>query len=48
VASIVEPELQLGMFDVNFCRNVLIYFDRDDVEGILATLAKQLRPDGAA
>ena len=46
VASIVEPELRRGTFDVIFCRNVLIYFDRDDVEGILATLAEQLRPDG--
>jgi chemotaxis protein methyltransferase CheR len=46
VSSIVEPEPQWGPFDVIFCRNVLIYFDRDDVVEILATLAELLRADG--
>lgn len=47
VASIVEPDALRGPFDMIFCRNVLIYFDRDDVADILATLAELLRPDGA-
>lgn len=47
VASITEPDPLLGPFDLIFCRNVLIYFDRDDVSDILATLAELLRPDGA-
>ncbi|RYZ08402.1 MAG: methyltransferase domain-containing protein [Myxococcales bacterium] len=46
VASIVEPDALLGPFDVIFCRNVLIYFDREDVAEILATLSELLRPDG--
>jgi chemotaxis protein methyltransferase CheR len=45
VASIVEPDARLS-FDIILCRNVLIYFERDDVEDILATLAELLRPDG--
>jgi chemotaxis protein methyltransferase CheR len=47
VQSITEPDPLLGPFDLIFCRNVLIYFDRDDVSDILATLSELLRPDGA-
>jgi chemotaxis protein methyltransferase CheR len=36
----------LGMFDVIFCRNVLIYFDQDTKAAIFERLAKQLEPDG--
>jgi chemotaxis protein methyltransferase CheR len=36
----------LGMFDVIFCRNVLIYFDQDTKATIFERLAKQLEPDG--
>jgi chemotaxis protein methyltransferase CheR len=36
----------LGMFDVIFCRNVLIYFDQDTKIGIFRRLAKASRPDG--
>ena len=35
----------LGMFDVVFCRNVLIYFDRDTKADILNRLAKQMSSD---
>ena len=34
------------MFDVIFCRNVLIYFDDATKRAILARLASQLAPDG--
>jgi chemotaxis protein methyltransferase CheR len=33
-------------FDVIFCRNVLIYFDRDVQEQVLARLSRHLRPGG--
>lgn len=37
---------QLGMFDVIFCRNVLIYFDQDTKIDIFNRLAKATEPDG--
>ena len=37
---------QLGVFDVIFCRNVLIYFDQDAKAGIFDRLARVIEPDG--
>jgi chemotaxis protein methyltransferase CheR len=37
---------QLGVFDVIFCRNVLIYFDQDTKINIFNRLAKTTEPDG--
>src|ERR1700726_1364064 len=37
---------QLGLFDVIFCRNVLIYFDQDTKIKIFNRLAKVTEPDG--
>jgi chemotaxis protein methyltransferase CheR len=37
---------QLGIFDVIFCRNVLIYFDQDTKINIFNRLAKATEPDG--
>ena len=37
---------QLGMFDVIFCRNVLIYFDQDTKINIFGRLAKTMEADG--
>jgi chemotaxis protein methyltransferase CheR len=37
---------QLGVFDVIFCRNVLIYFDQDTKINIFSRLAKTTEPDG--
>jgi chemotaxis protein methyltransferase CheR len=37
---------QLGVFDVIFCRNVLIYFDQDTKINIFNRLAKVTEPDG--
>jgi len=34
------------MMDIIFCRNVMIYFDRDTQEGVLHNLCKLLRPGG--
>jgi chemotaxis protein methyltransferase CheR len=36
----------LGMFDVVFCRNVLIYFDQDTKVDVLNRIARILQPDG--
>jgi chemotaxis protein methyltransferase CheR len=36
----------LGIFDIVFCRNVLIYFDQDTKIGIFNRLAKQVPDDG--
>jgi chemotaxis protein methyltransferase CheR len=37
---------QLGVFDVIFCRNVLIYFDQDTKINIFGSLAKAMEADG--
>ena len=37
---------QLGVFDVIFCRNVLIYFDQDTKINIFNRLAKATEPNG--
>jgi chemotaxis protein methyltransferase CheR len=37
---------QLGVFDVIFCRNVLIYFDQDTKINIFGRLAKVMEQDG--
>jgi chemotaxis protein methyltransferase CheR len=37
---------QLGIFDVVFCRNVLIYFDQDTKIDIFNRLARTTEPDG--
>lgn len=34
------------MFDVIFCRNVLIYFDRDTQQAVISKLCRNLKPDG--
>jgi chemotaxis protein methyltransferase CheR len=37
---------QLGVFDVIFCRNVLIYFDQETKMQVFHRLAKAMEPDG--
>jgi chemotaxis protein methyltransferase CheR len=44
--NLLEPFTGLPLFDVVFCRNVLIYFDVQAKAGVLDRLATQLTPDG--
>ena len=44
--NLLEPFTAQGMFQIIFCRNVLIYFDSDTKRGILNRLAECLVPGG--
>jgi chemotaxis protein methyltransferase CheR len=44
--NLLHDFVQLGTFDVIFCRNVLIYFDQETKAGIFGRLAKVAEPDG--
>jgi chemotaxis protein methyltransferase CheR len=44
--NLLDDPRTLGRFDIIFCRNVLIYFDRDTKATVLERLAGQLAPDG--
>jgi chemotaxis protein methyltransferase CheR len=44
--NLLQDFSQVGMFDVIFCRNVLIYFDQDTKAAVFERLVKQLEPDG--
>jgi len=44
--NLLQDFSHLGMFDVIFCRNVLIYFDQETKAAIFERLVRQLEPDG--
>lgn len=44
--NLLHDFLQLGTFDVIFCRNVLIYFDQDTKANVFDRLARIVEPDG--
>ena len=44
--NLLDPYTALGKFDLIFCRNVLIYFDRDTKSDILKRMHESLKPDG--
>lgn len=44
--NLLETFTDLGTFDIVFCRNVLIYFDRPTKTKVLERIAKVLSPDG--
>ncbi len=44
--NLLEDMRNLGTFDIVFCRNVLIYFDRPTRGKIFAQIADRLAPDG--
>ncbi len=43
--NLLKDFRSLGQFDIVFCRNVLIYFDRETKADILQRMAKQMAPD---
>ena len=45
-ANLAAPLAGLGMYDVVFCRNVLIYFDTATKRAVLERIKRVLRPDG--
>ena len=44
--NLLQDFSHLGMFDVIFCRNVLIYFDQDTKASDLRAACQALEPDG--
>ena len=44
--NLLDPFAALGMFDIVFCRNVLIYFDPQTKTDVLDRLARIVAPDG--
>jgi len=43
----MDPVLPFrDMFDVVFCRNVMIYFDRDRQKFLLEKIARSMKPNG--
>lgn len=44
--NLLDSMAKFGMFDVVFCRNVLIYFDEQTKGKVLNSIARQLEPDG--
>ncbi len=43
--NLLEPMTSLGIFDIVFCRNVLIYFDDADKKQILERMTRQMTDD---
>ncbi|HWF09025.1 MAG TPA: protein-glutamate O-methyltransferase CheR [Bryobacteraceae bacterium] len=44
--NLLRPFTHMGIFDVIFCRNVMIYFDRETRDKLVEDLAAQLAPGG--
>ena len=45
--NLLQPFIELGTFDVIFCRNVAIYFDAARRRDLFLRLADRLAPGGA-
>jgi len=44
--NLLHDFAHLGIFDVVFCRNVLIYFDQETKVNVFNRLARSMEPDG--
>ena len=44
--NLLQDFSHLGVFDIIFCRNVLIYFDQNTKANIFERLSRMLEPDG--
>tara|TARA_Y100001935_G_scaffold255437_1_gene268449 strand:- start:1014 stop:2864 length:1851 start_codon:yes stop_codon:yes gene_type:complete len=42
----LSPSEEAGYYDVIFCRNVLIYFNSDQIKTVVGSLMKRLHPEG--
>lgn len=45
--NLLQSPLRFGVFDIVFCRNVLIYFDQPTKARVLELIARQMAPDGS-
>lgn len=45
--NLLDDLRRLGMFDIVFCRNVLIYFTPETKATVLTRIRRQIHPDGA-
>ena len=45
-SNLMAPRKDIGMFDVIFLRNVMIYFDNDTKRKVIANLLPYLKTDG--
>lgn len=46
VQNLIEPLTVHGMFDVIFCRNVMIYFNKQTQQEVVHALSQRLKPGG--
>jgi chemotaxis protein methyltransferase CheR len=46
IFNLLDSPAPLGVFDVVFCRNVLIYFDQPTKAAVLGRMARQMPQDG--
>jgi chemotaxis protein methyltransferase CheR len=44
--NLLQDFSHLGVFDIIFCRNVLIYFDQETKTKVFSRLARMIEPDG--
>jgi chemotaxis protein methyltransferase CheR len=44
--NLLDNAVEFGMFDVIFCRNVMLYFNRATQEGIVRRMTERLNPGG--
>ena len=44
--NLLQDFSHLGVFDIIFCRNVLIYFDQDTKTNVFSRLSRIMEPDG--
>jgi chemotaxis protein methyltransferase CheR len=44
--NLLQDFSHLGVFDIIFCRNVLIYFDQDTKTKVFSRLSRMIEPDG--
>ena len=44
--NLLQDFSHLGVFDIIFCRNVLIYFDQDTKTNVFSRLSRLIEPDG--